>query len=243
MTSSTGAEQGLLEPPHLVALPQDSAAIVQNMLGVHDIPDKQLGYRFVKRVFDIVFSGLVIVVGFIPGVILSFAIAKDTGGSPMYTQYRYGKRGRKFKIYKFRTMVVDSDNVEKYFTPEQLHEWHTERKVTDDPRITKLGRVLREYSIDEFANFLNVFKGDMSVIGPRAMVHDELAWFGNNLDKILSVPCGITGWWQVSSRNKVTFESGKRQELELEYVDKANIGFDFKIFLKTFKAIFGGTGQ
>ena len=90
------------------------ALVLRNVYCLHELVHneiiidelKRLGYRFVKRAFDIVFSGLVIVVGFIPGVILSFAIAKDTGGSPMYTQYRYGKRGRKFKIYKFRTMAL-----------------------------------------------------------------------------------------------------------------------------------------
>ena len=112
-----------------------------------ELDRRSLGYRAFKRVFDFVFALLVIVVGFIPGVLLSIAIAIDTKGSPIYSQERIGKRGKPFRIYKFRSMVKDSDNVEKYFTPEQLETWKRERKVEDDPRITKLGGFLRHTSM------------------------------------------------------------------------------------------------
>ena len=203
----------------------------------------RLGYRVVKRAFDIVFSGTVIVVGFVPSTILSIAVAKDTGGTPIYSQRRVGKGGRLFDIYKFRTMVSDADNVEKYLDEEQLAQWHNERKVDDDPRITRLGHFLRKSSIDEFPQFINVFLGQMSVVGPRAVTVEETAWYGDDLAEILSVPVGITGMWQTGPRNDCTFESGKRQQLELEYVRNASLSLDIRLFFRTFATVFRGTGM
>lgn len=136
-------------------------------------------------------------------------------------------------------MVSDSHNIEKYFTSEQMDAWRRERKVVDDPRITPLGRVLRSTSVDELPNFINVLKGEMSVIGPRAISFDELSNFGENKDLLLSVPAGITGWWQVSRRNQATFETGERQALELEYVRNAGFILDAKVFIRTFGVMFG----
>lgn len=111
------------------------------------IVKKPLYYRFLKRLFDFVFSSCVIAVGFIPGLILSALIMIDTKGSPIYSQIRVGRNGKPFRIYKFRSMVSDSDDVEKYFTPEQLEIWQKERKVDNDPRITKLGNIIRKTSL------------------------------------------------------------------------------------------------
>ena len=113
----------------------------------HSLDRRQVGYRLVKRAFDVVFSAAVIVVGLVPCALLAVAIAADTKGSPIYSQERVGRLGRPFRIYKFRSMVADADDVEKYLSPEQLAEWHRERKVTDDPRITRLGRVIRSTSL------------------------------------------------------------------------------------------------
>ncbi|MBM6908756.1 sugar transferase [Collinsella intestinalis] len=196
-------------------------------------------YRFVKRLFDLVFSACVIAVGFIPGLILSLVIVADTKGSPIYSQARVGRLGRTFRIYKFRTMVADSDDVEKYLDAEQLAQWHRERKVDNDPRITPLGRKLRRLSLDEVPNFLNVLKGDMSVIGPRAVSCEEIEWFGDDAETVLSVPAGITGLWQATRRNDATFESGERQRIELEYAKGAGFAMDFRCFIGTFGVMFG----
>lgn len=196
-------------------------------------------YRFAKRLFDLVFSACVIVVGFIPGLVLSLAIVADTKGSPIYSQARIGRGGRTFRIYKFRTMVVDSDDVEKYLDEAQLAEWRRERKVDNDPRITPLGRKLRRLSLDEVPNFLNVLKGDMSVIGPRAVSREEIGWFGDDAGTVLSVPAGITGLWQATQRNDATFESGERQRIELEYARNAGFAMDARCFVGTFGAMFG----
>lgn len=209
---------------------------------VSNIPEKPLGYRFIKRLFDIVFSALAIIIGIIPTIILCILVAVDTKGAPFFLQDRVGKNGRDFKIVKFRTMVADAEDFDKYFNEEQLTIWELEHKLDDDPRVTKIGRFLRKYSIDEMPNFLNVFIGQMSVVGPRAITREELEFFGDDADLMLSVPAGVTGWWQVSSRNDATFESGERQELELYYARNASLALDAKIFIKTFSSVFGGTG-
>ncbi len=196
-------------------------------------------YRICKRIFDIAFSVCVIIVGLGPGLILSAFIARDTGGSPIYTQERVGMGGRTFHIYKFRTMVADSDDVEKYLNEDQLAQWRLERKVDDDPRITPLGRKLRSTSVDEIPNFINVLKGDMSVIGPRAVSREEVEWFGDDAETVLSVPAGITGLWQAGARNGATFESGERQKIELEYARNAGFAMDARCFFGTFGAMFG----
>lgn len=201
---------------------------------------RPFGYRFVKRAFDVVFSAAVIVVGLVPCALLSAAIAADTKGAPIYSQERVGRLGRPFRIYKFRSMVADADNVEKYLNAEQLAEWHRERKVTDDPRITRLGRVIRSTSLDELPQFLNVLKGDMSLIGPRAVTYDELGNFEPaDAARLLSVPQGVTGAWQAGPRNDATFENGERQKIELAYARGASLGEDLRVFLATFGAMFG----
>ena len=172
--------------------------------------DSRLAYRFAKRTFDIVFSVAVLVVGAVPGLILGIAVAKDTGGNPIYSQVRVGKGGKPFKLYKFRSMVADADNVTKYLDQEQLEQWKRERKVNNDPRVTPLGTFLRKTSIDEFPQFINSFMGQMSVIGPRAITEGELGWFGLDRERLLSIRPGITGLWQTGPRNECTFESGKR---------------------------------
>lgn len=212
---------------------------------VRDSIDNTLPYRIVKRAFDVVFSLAVLVIGFIPMLILCLLVAIDTKGSPIYTQMRIGQNGRPFKLFKFRTMVVDADDIEKHLSDKQREEWHSERKVSDDPRITPLGSVLRKTSVDEIPQFLNVLLGDMSVIGPRPITAEELVWFGKDRDLYLSVPMGITGWWQVRSRNQADFESGDRQTLELYYVRNASFALDARIFMATFGVMFGkgGTGK
>lgn len=200
---------------------------------------RPLGYRFAKRAFDIVFSAVVIVVGLVPCALLSAAIAFDTMGSPIYTQERVGRLGKPFRIYKFRTMVVDADDVEKYLTPAQLAQWERERKVDGDPRITRLGRVLRRTSLDELPQFLNVLAGQLSVIGPRAITMAELEHYGSDAPLLLSVPQGVTGAWQAGPRNEATFENGERQEIELGYARHASLGEDVRVFGATFGAMFG----
>ena len=196
-------------------------------------------YRLAKRVFDVAFSAFVITVGVVPCLLLAAAIALDTKGSPLYSQVRAGRNGLPFRLYKFRSMVADADNVEKYLTEEQLAAWKRERKVCDDPRVTRLGRFIRKTSLDELPQFINVLLGNISVIGPRPITYDELAEFGNDVAFLLSVEPGITGAWQCGPRNEASFDNGRRQAIELSYVRDACVRLDATIFFSTFRAMFG----
>lgn len=125
-------------------------------------------------------------------------------------------------------------------TPEQLAQWQREQKLDDDPRITRVGKFLRRTSLDELPQFINVLTGDLSVIGPRPVTLEETYEFGNARDEFLSIKPGITGWWQVTERNKATWENGDRQMLELFYVRHASLKLDLRIFIRTFKAMGSG---
>lgn len=200
-------------------------------------------YKITKRAFDIVMSLMVIVfVFFLWPVTLPVLVATtiSTKGFPFYTQERVGKNGRIFKLIKLRTMVADSDNVEKYLNEEQLAQWRSERKVDADPRITPLGALWRKTSLDEVSQFLNVLFGQMSVIGPRPISEEELDWYSDR-DKalLLSVPQGITGWWQVGPRTNATYEDHARQDLELFYAGHASWKMDMEVFRRTFGVMFG----
>lgn len=201
---------------------------------------RPFGYRFTKRAFDVCFSACVITVGLIPSLALCAAIAIDTKGFPIYSQKRAGRLGRPIRIFKFRSMVADADNVEKYLSEEQIAEWKRERKVTNDPRITKLGRILRKTSLDEIPQFVNVLTGELSVVGPRAISYEELENFDYRGQlRLLSVPQGITGAWQAGPRNLASFDNGLRQQLELTYADCASIKADLGVFFATFGVMFG----
>ena len=200
---------------------------------------RPLGYRLIKRTFDVVFSAGVVIVGFIPCALLSIAVAIDTKGSPIYSQVRVGRLGRPFRIYKFRSMVADADNVEKYLTPEQMIDWDRERKVDNDPRITRLGAILRKTSLDEIPQFINVIKGDMSIIGPRVISLEELInYHYREVLVLLSVPQGITGPWQTGLRNEANFDNGQRQKIELSYAECPSVRKDVNVFFSTLRAMF-----
>ncbi|MBR6917662.1 MAG: sugar transferase, partial [Clostridia bacterium] len=160
-----------------------------------------------------------------------------------YRQTRIGKDGKPFVLIKFRTMRRDAHDFKKYFTEEQLKLYNSEYKLENDPRITPMGKFLRRFSIDEFPQFINVIKGEMSIIGPRPLTNEETYFFGENRDLLLSVRPGITGLWQVSGRNLLTYESGDRQRCELTYVENFGFKMDMKVFFKTFAEIFSGKGR
>ena len=220
----------------------DGSAPLGESLAVQRIkPSGTLAYRFLKRLFDFVFSLCVSVVLVIPVAVVCALICLESPGKPLYAQNRVGKGGKTIKILKLRSMVADAGNVQKYLSPEQLHQWEVERKVDDDPRITKVGQFIRKCSIDEMPQFLNVLNGDLSVIGPRPITRDELEQHFSDEEKaeLLSVQPGITGLWQATDRNAATFESGLRQKIELQYVHNRCFRMDWKCFTGTFGAMFG----
>ena len=201
-------------------------------------------YHAIKRLGDVLVSGAAVVVAAIPVAACCIAIRLDSPGNPIFVNTRVGQYGKPLKVLKLRSMYIDAEsNMGKYLTPEQIQAWETEHKLDDDPRITRVGRFIRATSLDELPQFLNVLAGQMSIVGPRPITREETEWFGDDLEEALSVKPGITGWWQVTERNDATWESGRRQELELWYVRNRGIALDMKIFLMTFGAMLKRTGK
>ncbi len=197
-----------------------------------------VGYLAAKRVFDIVFSAGVCLVLAVPVAAACAAICIDTPGKPFFKQERIGQGGKKIHIFKLRTMVSDAhDHPERYMSLAQLETWKREQKLDNDPRITRVGRILRRTSLDELPQFLNVLSGDLSVIGPRPVTLAETYEYGNAREEILSCKPGITGWWAATDRNDSTWRSGQRQARELFYVRHQSFGLDARVFVKTFKAM------
>lgn len=207
------------------------------------IKKQSLTYLFFKRLTDIVLS-LLALIGFSP-VFLGVWIANrfgDNKGPLFFKQTRIGKNGKPFKMYKFRSMIVNADeilhsNIELY---EKYVENNYKLEPDEDPRITNLGRWLRRTSIDEIPQFINILKGDMSIVGPRPVVKEELKEYGDRVDKFLSVKPGAMGLWQASGRSNIGYP--ERCDLELSYVDHASYWYDVKIMFKNIISIFKNTG-
>ncbi|EKS8363657.1 sugar transferase [Bacillus thuringiensis] len=157
----------------------------------------------------------------------------DNKGPVFFKQIRMGKNGKEFYIYKFRSMIVNAE--EKLRSNEVLYKKYIDNNYKlepdEDPRITKVGQFLRKTSLDELPQFLNVLKGDMSLVGPRPVVQEELIEYGKRKDEFLSVKPGLTGYWQVSGRSDVGYP--ERVELELHYIYNCSILFDMKIIFLT----------
>lgn len=207
------------------------------------IKKQSLTYLFFKRLTDIVLS-LLALIGFSP-VFLGVWIANrfgDNKGPLFFKQTRIGKNGKPFKMYKFRSMIVNADEI--LHSNIQLYEKYVENNYKlepdEDPRITKLGRWLRRTSIDEIPQFINILKGDMSIVGPRPVVKEELKEYGDRVDKFLSVKPGAMGLWQASGRSNIGYP--ERCDLELSYVDHASYWYDVKIMFKNIISIFKNTG-
>ena len=158
----------------------------------------------------------------------------------MFRQRRIGKGGEEIRIWKLRSMYADAhEHPERYLDGAQMAQWKREQKVDDDPRVTRIGRIIRKTSLDEVPQFINVLTGDMSVIGPRPVTLEETYEYGDARDEVLSVRPGITGLWQSTERNGATWENGRRQAIELEYVRGRGFTMDARCFIGTFGAMFG----
>lgn len=191
-------------------------------------------YLFFKRFCDICSSGLFLLVFSWLYLVLAIAVRCSDGGPAIYKHKRLGKNGKIIYLPKFRSMKKNADRLEEILPPEKYAEYMQEYKLDGDPRVTKLGRFLRKTSLDELPNVWSIFKGDLSVVGPRPLMEDEAEKkYGAEKDKLLSVKPGMIGWWAVNGRSNCTYTSGERQKLELYYVDHCSFWFDAKIFFKT----------
>ena len=205
---------------------------------------KKTTYSLIKRLFDLVCSliGIIILIPLSIIIKISYFLTGDFH-SIFFTQNRIGKNGKEFKLFKFRTMVVNADEVLFKLLKENkeiARKYKKNKKLKNDPRITKIGKILRRTSIDELPQLINVFLGNMTMIGNRPYLPREKEDMGKYYNDIIKTRPGITGYWQVSGKENTTFD--KRLELESYYSKNCGLKMDIKIFFKTFGAIVKGHG-
>ena len=223
---------------------REGAGRYRAMQSIMDWDRSRLAYRTVKRAFDIVFSGVVLVIIAIPSLVLAALIRLESEGSPFYSQIRVGQTRSDgslttFRMWKFRSMYKDAD--------ERLAELKEQNeiagamfKMKEDPRVTRIGKFIRKHSIDEFPQFLNVFLGQMSVVGPRPPLPNEVAEYTEYDLQRLAVKPGITGWWQVTERNSTGFDGMVRRDLE--YIARRGLLTDLRIIALTIIEVITGKG-
>ncbi len=207
--------------------------------------EEEKGYPLWKRGFDIIFSLFALIVSLPIAIPIMIAIKLTDRGPIFYKQKRVGYQGKEFYIYKFRSMYPDADKRLKEILekdPEAKKEWEKTFKLKNDPRITKIGKFLRKTSLDELPQFINVLKGEMSVVGPRPVIKEELEkYYKNRAKQYISVKPGITGYWQVESRSNID-NYRQRVAMDVWYIKNKSIWLDIKIIVKTVKVMITGKG-
>ena len=190
--------------------------------------------RMLKRIGDVIFSMLVLSLGFPIFILIGILVRLSSPGPVFYIQKRVGRNYKEFGCIKFRTMYEDADELlpsllDRY--PLMRKEFEKDCKLRHDPRITKLGRFLRRSSLDELPQFFNILKGEMSVVGPRPIVDNEINKYNLFMEEVISVRPGLTGLWQVSGRNNLSYK--KRVQLDLFYARNRNFILDLEIIILT----------
>lgn len=197
--------------------------------------EKNVGYFIIKRIIDVIGALCGILLLSPVMIVVAIWIKLDSKGPVFFGHKRLGMKGEFIKVYKFRTMLPNAEELLKKLTPKQKIEFEESFKLENDPRITKLGQFLRKSSLDELPQLLNILKGNMSIVGPRPIVEREIENYGIYGDKLLSVKPGLTGNWQASGRSDTTYD--ERVQLDMEYIDYRSVWVDLKIIFKTFGAV------
>jgi Undecaprenyl-phosphate galactose phosphotransferase WbaP len=227
------------QPVHVTAV---SAA--QAIPALVEFPRLALpGARRVKRTLDIAFAIVLAIVALPVSLLIAAAILIESGRPVFFRHRRIGRGGRSFSLLKFRTMAQNSDEILAEYlagNPEAAHEWDRNRKLRYDPRVTRIGRLLRRTSLDELPQIFNIFRGEMSIAGPRPIVEAEIAKYGNTYPLYSLAKPGLTGLWQVSGRNDTTYR--RRVELDAAYVRNWTPALDFKLLFKTVGVVVKGKG-
>lgn len=197
-----------------------------------------MNYKIIKRFLDFIFAFLLIILLIPLFLIIGILIKISSKGSIIYIQKRIGKNNTSFSCYKFRTMHPQSKYLLKKILVKNKdfkNQFSETRKIVNDPRITRFGKFLRFSSLDELPQIFNVLIGDMSFIGPRPIVKSEIKKYGKEFGKVFSIKPGISGLWQVSGRNNLSYD--KRVELDINYSENINFLLDIKIFIRTIVVI------
>lgn len=198
------------------------------------------GTRFLKRLIDICFSALLLIVLSPLLLLISLIIKFKDGESVLYLSNRVGKWGKEFTFPKFRTMIPNADKLKEDLQQHNKFEKDIKFKIKDDPRITGFGKLLRKTSLDELPQLWTVLKGEMTLVGPRPPIPDEVALYTLDQRKRLDVKPGLTCFWQVKGRSNIPFE--KQVELDIAYIESQSLLLDIKLILKTIPAILFGKG-
>jgi lipopolysaccharide/colanic/teichoic acid biosynthesis glycosyltransferase len=194
-----------------------------------------------KIALDLLLASLLLIVFLLPSILIAILIKLTSHGPVFFTQLRLGRNNQPFKIYKFRTMGSDAETLLES-NPRLKKQYIKNFKINDDPRITYIGKWLRKLSIDELPQIINVFKGEMSMVGPRPIVPNEIAKYGDFGQRLLTVKPGVTGLWQAKARFKhINYE--QRIQLDMEYIDKMSFWYDIKIILMTSIAVICCNGK
>lgn len=188
-------------------------------------------FAFVKRLFDILLSLTAILLLSWLFVILLIIIPFSVKASPLFGHKRFGLKGKEFKVWKFRSMKKDDRPLEEILTPEQLEEYKREFKVTNDPRVTRFGKFLRKTSLDELPQLFNILIGNMSIVGWRPIIKDEVEKYGDNKELLFKVKPGLTGYWASHGRSVIEYD--KRIKMELYYCVKRSLWLDLRIIWHT----------
>lgn len=205
--------------------------------------NKRTTYRLIKRAFDLTASAALLGLTAPLLAAVSAVVRMESKGSSIYIHERIGLDGKRIRVLKFRSMKAGSDDVEAVLTDEEVEAYYREYKLKNDPRVTEIGRWLRRSSMDELPQLFNVLQGGMSLVGPRPVTAGELDFYTEDeRQKLLSVKPGITGYWQINGRDNATYESGKRQQMEIWYAENASLLLDALIILKTPAAVIKGRG-
>ncbi len=196
-------------------------------------------YFFIKRAMDIFFSGLAIIVLSPVLFIIAVAIKTESKGPVIFCQKRIGKNGKEFYMYKFRSMVVNAEDILNKLEKQNEADGPV-FKMKDDPRVTKVGKFIRKYSLDELMQLFNILKGDMSIVGPRPALPKEVEEYDDFARNRLKVKPGLTCYWQVMGRSNISFDEW--MQLDVKYIKEMNLWLDIKLILKTIPAVLKGEG-
>lgn len=224
-----------------ISLSKDEFAVLREKIEKASDSNRRV-YWFVKRIFDIIMSSVAILI--LSPVFLIVALAiyiDDPKGSPFFAQTRVGRHGKKFKFYKFRSMVSNAEEL-----LDQLKEKNEKDgpvfKMKDDPRITRVGKFIRKTSIDELPQLFNILKGDMSIVGPRPSLPKEVSQYNDYQAQRLFVTPGLTCYWQASKkRDEIPFDEWV--DLDIKYILERSWLVDIKVIIETFSAVFTGQGE
>lgn len=197
-------------------------------------------YLAIKRLIDIIGSLIGIILLSPIYIIIAILIKFDSPGKVVFGHTRKGKGGKDIKVYKFRTMYSNANEIFESFTSEQKEEYYKNFKLDNDPRVTKLGGFLRKTSLDELPQLFNILKGDMTIIGPRPIVEKEISKYGDKAEKLFSVVPGLAGYWQANGRSDTTYE--ERIEMDMYYIDNMSFWLDTKILFQTAISVLKGEG-